>query len=145
MDTTEEKTPTEKSKANVLRDALSKNKCQSSDDAKPQMPPMIASLLAKLGLGLPGAESPNSAHGTVIVVAKKMDKAPDANEPSGAKKVLEKEKTESLTPFARRCLSAITGKEECCGMGSDGEKASDRIKQALEAIKKRKKSKEHEF
>lgn len=142
MSKTEEKTPTDKTKANVLRDAISKNKGQATDADK-QMPPMIASLLSRLGLGLPGLN--NGAHGTVIVVTKKVDKAPNVNEPDGAKKVLEKEKTESLSPFTRRCLTAITGKVECCGDSNDGEKASDRIKQALEAIKKRKKSKEHEF
>src|SRR5579859_3766305 len=113
MSETEEKKSIGDTKAKVLRDAVSKKKEQPNGE-KSAMPPMISALLSKLGFL--GSGSPcGSGSGSVVIVAKKATPtAPNIDEPSGTRKVLEKEKTESQSPFMKKCLAAITGKEECC-------------------------------
>jgi hypothetical protein len=182
MDKSEEKKP-ESSKADLLRTAMSKSKgkCEKCSHAnKEAMSPMISALLSKLGfLGLPGMSGgcPH-AHGAVVVVKKEIPTAPNADEPDGQKKVLEKEKTETTqedkhrtSPFVLRCVAAMTyGKpatreEEsrafaiCNAQKNKSERdldkdalkrpgfksRKDQFVKSLEAIKKRKKQKGHEF
>jgi hypothetical protein len=110
----------EKSKANALRNVVLKqkgqgkcDKCSTNDDAiTPAMPSIISNILSKLGLDLPGMGGV-SGHAKVIVIAKKEPEvAPNVDEPTGQKKVLEKEKTEErkpTSPFVKRCVAAIEG------------------------------------
>lgn len=143
MDKAEEKKTIDTSKANVLRDAMT-NRKNNDLDSKVSLMSKVHNLLSKkLGPASDAAREQarkdGNPNGGFVIITKLAGTVA----PEGAKKVLEKEKTEAHTPFMKRCLTAITGKEECCSDGD--EKCSSKVTQALEAIKKRKKPKEHEF
>lgn len=144
MDKAEEKKTIDTSRANVLRDAMTNRKSSPDLDSKVSLLSKIQNLLSKkLGPAADAsreqARKDGNPNGGVVIITKMAGTIA----PEGAKKVLEKEKTEAQTPFMKRCLTAITGKEECCSDGD--EKCSSKVTQALEAIKKRKKPREHEF
>jgi len=144
MNKAEEKKTVDNSRANVLRDAMTNRKGGPDLDSKVSLLSKIQNLLSKrLGSAADAsreqARKDGNPNGGFVIITKLAGTVA----PEGAKKVLEKEKTEALTPFMKRCLTAITGKEECCGE-TEGERSS-KVTQALEAIKKRKKPMEHEF
>lgn len=141
----------------------------------PMSPMMTALMSKLGFMGLPSPNGGGCTHTHVVVVAKKEpEKAPNVDDPDGQKKVLEKEKTEEkhrTTPFVQRCVAAITGgktgdKEHesrafalCNATKNKSERDLDKeavvrpgyksrkaeFEQSLEAIRKRKKTRQHEF